>query len=148
MFCYFLCRDSCLACRVSYGVCRLLYCLPSVISCLTVLLWYSCGIFIATFVSLCAFVHFHGLRFQSFRRACCFGVCFVLYSSHGQMKLGVTKIQSIFYFKDIDECTTNIHSCDVKALSTNTEGSYECTCTDGFAKNGKLCIGNQTFFFC
>ena len=40
----------------------------------------------------------------------------------------------------------NIHSCDAKALCTNTEGSYECTCTDGFAKNGKLCIGNHNIF--
>ena len=40
----------------------------------------------------------------------------------------------------------NIHSCDPKALCTNTGGSYECTCTDGFAKNGQLCIGNRKIF--
>ena len=40
----------------------------------------------------------------------------------------------------------NIHSCDAKALCTNTEGSYECTCKDGFAKNGELCIGNYKKF--
>ena len=45
---------------------------------------------------LCAFVHFDVFRFQSFRRVCCFGVCFVLYSSFGQMNFGVTKIQSLF----------------------------------------------------
>ena len=54
--------------------------------------------FIATFVSLCAFVHFDVFRFQSFRRVCFFGVCFVLYSSFVQMKLGVTKIQSTFFY--------------------------------------------------
>ena len=94
---FFLCRYSYLVCRisytafreprVSYGACRLLYCLPSVILCLTVLLWYSCGIFIANFVSLCAFVHFDVFRFQSFHKVYCFGVCFLLYSSYGQMKL-------------------------------------------------------------
>ena len=82
--------------RVSYGVSPVLYCLPSVISCLTVVLGYYCGIFIATFVSLCAFVHFDVLRFQSFRKVYCFGVCLVLYSWYGQMKLGLTKIQSTF----------------------------------------------------
>ena len=54
--------------------------------------------FIATFVSLCAFVHFDVFRFQSFRRVCFFGVCFVLYSSFVQMKLGVTKIKSTFFY--------------------------------------------------
>ena len=34
------------------------------------------SIFIATCVSLCSFVHFDVLRFQSCRRVCCFGGLF------------------------------------------------------------------------
>ncbi|XP_078383750.1 uncharacterized protein LOC144666229 [Oculina patagonica] len=42
-------------------------------------------------------------------------------------------------FKDIDECTTNSHGCDVNAICNNTVGSYNCACKPGFKGNGKKC---------
>ncbi|KAL9989415.1 hypothetical protein ACROYT_G003962 [Oculina patagonica] len=40
---------------------------------------------------------------------------------------------------DIDECSTNSHSCDVSAVCNNTEGGHNCTCKEGFTGNGRNC---------
>ena len=42
---------------------------------------------------------------------------------------------------DIDERSTNSHSCDVNALCSNTAGSYTCACKAGFTGDGKTCSG-------
>ena len=42
---------------------------------------------------------------------------------------------------DIDECTTNGSPCDENADCLNNEGSYICTCKDGFTGNETLCSG-------
>ena len=39
---------------------------------------------------------------------------------------------------DFDECTLAT-SCDRNAICSNTEGSYTCSCYDGFHGDGKLC---------
>ena len=51
-------------------------------------------------------------------------------------------------FLDIDECTTNRHSCDVNAICQNTVGSYNCTCKPGFYGNGTKCLGNSEDIYC
>ena len=48
-----------------------------------------------------------------------------------------------FVVIDIDECLKEIHGCDVNAVCNNTQGSYKCTCEDGFQGNGTKCTGNQ-----
>ena len=45
------------------------------------------------------------------------------------------------FFIDIDECSTNSHSCDVNAVCYDTEGSYMCTCNSGYSGDGKACSG-------
>ena len=41
---------------------------------------------------------------------------------------------------DIDECTdANLNDCDVNAKCLNLEGSFNCTCEDGFEGNGEYC---------
>ena len=44
-------------------------------------------------------------------------------------------------FTDVDECSDKIHVCDVNAKCTNTNGSHNCTCTDGYIGDGKSCQG-------
>ncbi len=42
---------------------------------------------------------------------------------------------------DIDECSTTINNC--QQVCTNTEGSYSCSCSEGFtlATDGRNCTG-------
>ena len=42
---------------------------------------------------------------------------------------------------DINECTTNVHNCDANAFCSNSEGSYNCTCSPGYTGNGTSCSG-------
>ena len=46
-------------------------------------------------------------------------------------------------FADIDECSTNSHSCDVHAACNNVKGSYTCSCQVGYSGDGKTCTGKQ-----
>ena len=41
---------------------------------------------------------------------------------------------------DDNECKNGLHDCDINANCTNTIGSFECTCKDGFLGDGKTCI--------
>ena len=43
-------------------------------------------------------------------------------------------------YTDIDECTTGTHNCDMNALCTDTDGSFNCTCNSGYEGNGTLCL--------
>ena len=51
---------------------------------------------------------------------------------------------------DIDECSTNNHSCDVNAFCNNTSGSHRCTCRSGYFGDGQVCTGKNHFvcLFC
>lgn len=44
-----------------------------------------------------------------------------------------------FVFTDIDECKTDSFNCDVNANCSDTLGSYECTCNDGYTGDGDVC---------
>ena len=45
-----------------------------------------------------------------------------------------------FYVADIDECLTGSHNCDLPyAYCTNTVGSFECTCVEGYLGDGTSC---------
>ena len=46
-----------------------------------------------------------------------------------------------FVLLDIDECLIASHACDVTANCTNTDGSYNCTCKEGYTGDGELCRG-------
>ena len=45
-------------------------------------------------------------------------------------------------YTDDDECKNGLHDCNINANCTNTIGSFECTCNDGFFGDGKTCISN------
>ena len=42
---------------------------------------------------------------------------------------------------DIDECSADSSPCDENADCTNSDGSYSCTCKQGFNGDGTLCDG-------
>ena len=49
---------------------------------------------------------------------------------------------SCFFLLDIDECLTNTtHNCHTYANCTNNNGSFSCTCMNGFTGDGTFCKG-------
>lgn len=52
---------------------------------------------------------------------------------------------SINFVSDIDECSKNGSPCDENADCLNNDGSYTCTCKDGFTGNGTVCVGKLLF---
>ena len=50
-----------------------------------------------------------------------------------------------YLFLDVDECSTNAHSCHSNASCTNTVGNYTCSCNDGFVGDGRNCTGLYQF---
>ena len=46
---------------------------------------------------------------------------------------------------DVNECATYAHNCDANALCSNTEGSYNCTCSPGYIGNGTSCTGKLSW---
>ena len=40
---------------------------------------------------------------------------------------------------DIDECNENRNNCDDNANCTNTNGSFTCTCIEGWSGDGVTC---------
>ncbi|XP_031568347.1 delta-like protein C [Actinia tenebrosa] len=46
--------------------------------------------------------------------------------------------------KDVNECTSGHHDCSVNATCTNTIGSFNCTCKNGYLGNGRNCTEQPT----
>ena len=42
---------------------------------------------------------------------------------------------------DIDECSSDLSTCDENAFCFNIEGSHGCICQQGFTGNGTTCEG-------
>ena len=45
--------------------------------------------------------------------------------------------------RDLNECFLETHNCHEHADCTNSIGSFECTCNDGFSGNGTMCEDND-----
>ena len=54
----------------------------------------------------------------------------------------------IFIFStDIDECSSaSGNECDSNTNCTNTEGSYNCMCFNGYSGNGTTCTGKKNLY--
>ena len=50
------------------------------------------------------------------------------------------------YCHDNNECD-NSDTCDEHASCVNTDGSFQCTCNEGFEGDGHLCTGKVHFYF-
>ena len=48
-------------------------------------------------------------------------------------------------FTDINECMNN--PCNNNAFCTNTNGSYTCTCNDGYVEKRNFCEGMPCMLF-
>ena len=48
------------------------------------------------------------------------------------------------FILDIDECLS-VDDCDSNANCTNTQGSFTCSCQDGYTGDGKNCSGEVLF---
>ena len=46
---------------------------------------------------------------------------------------------------DIDECSADSNACNENADCTNSDGSYSCTCKQGFTGDGTLCEGMREY---
>ena len=53
------------------------------------------------------------------------------------------KTKLFFVYLDTNECTEGNHHCGVNAECSNTLGSYNCTCEDGYEGNGTNCTGQS-----
>ena len=49
-----------------------------------------------------------------------------------------------FILTDINECELEIHTCSSNANCTDTVGSFNCTCREGFEGDGFNCKGKTT----
>ena len=48
---------------------------------------------------------------------------------------------------DIDECSADSSPCDQNTDCSNSDGSYSCTCKQGFTGDGVSCSGMQNLVF-
>ena len=46
-------------------------------------------------------------------------------------------------YSDVDECNDDNHDCHVNGTCTNTAGSFECVCNDGYFGDGRNCSGSH-----
>lgn len=47
---------------------------------------------------------------------------------------------------DRDECSDGTSECSLNAECTNTVGSYNCTCNEGYVGDGRNCTGDKPFY--
>ena len=54
-------------------------------------------------------------------------------------------IISKFCYADIDECAEGTHNCHMMSNATcfDTDGSFYCSCTEGFEGNATFCDGTM-----
>ena len=64
---------------------------------------------------------------------------------HSNFMFGNRLKYSIFYMIDINECVEGSDSCHSDANCTNTKGSYNCECKNGFNGNGYNCTGSYLY---
>ena len=70
-----------------------------------------------------------------------FGYYELVRKYHTERRSMKYSISISFVLLDIDECLSNSRACDVTANCTNTDGSHNCTCKEGYTGDGQSCRG-------
>ena len=52
-----------------------------------------------------------------------------------------SRLTERYFSVDVDECQAKNHNCHVKAQCDNSEGSFNCTCLQGYSGDGVNCTG-------
>ncbi|PFX29309.1 Uromodulin [Stylophora pistillata] len=56
-------------------------------------------------------------------------------------------VYALLVLPDIDECSDEYQGCDVNANCTNTDGSHNCTCKEGYIGDGQSCQVDTCFHY-
>ena len=48
---------------------------------------------------------------------------------------------------DVDECKLGTHNCHINGFCHNTNGSFYCSCIDGYSGSGVFCAGRKLIKF-
>ena len=60
-------------------------------------------------------------------------------------KPSTSLVCSIAFNSDTDECLTDQDNCHPNADCINTQGSFICSCKDGYLGDGQECVGKTKF---
>jgi len=71
----------------------------------------------------------------------CYAFSIVRFTLATSQLLREIYLEFFLFVLDVDECSSNSHSCDVNAVCSNTPGSHNCSCKAGFSGDGKSCTG-------
>ncbi|XP_022807921.1 uncharacterized protein LOC111344916 [Stylophora pistillata] len=93
-----------------------------------------------------------GFMYRGTENKCCFNMCYknatclVGFTDKGYKCVCPPGYTGDHCEKDINECSTKTHNCDVNAECNNTEGSFNCSCKVGFNGDGKKCTAFKAVF--
>ncbi|XP_022808363.1 uncharacterized protein LOC111345346 [Stylophora pistillata] len=93
-----------------------------------------------------------GFMYRGTENKCCLNMCYnnatclVVFTDEGYKCVCPPGYTGDHCEKDVNECTTNTHNCDVNAECNNTEGSFNCSCKIGFNGDGKKCTAFKAVF--
>ena len=51
------------------------------------------------------------------------------------------------YQSDVDECKVDSRCNPTAAHCVNTEGSFQCICKGGYAREGRFCVGKRSVVY-
>ncbi|XP_022807756.1 signal peptide, CUB and EGF-like domain-containing protein 1 [Stylophora pistillata] len=86
-----------------------------------------------------------GFMYRGTENKCCFNMCYnnatclVGFTDKGYKCACPPGYTGDHCEKDVNECSTKTHNCNVNAECNNTEGSFNCSCKVGFNGDGKKC---------